>query len=416
MVLRDSPWLVGQLLRLLRSQWWSESRIDRYQETRLVAIMRHAVAAVPYYRALGIAPDSIRRATDLARFPVLRKSDVQREPEAFLAGGDRRAWRSSLTSGTTGEPMTTFFDRASWLVCKEALKLRRVLAVTNPLFRHFVSFAAAAEPAREPRPPAGWRPFRLTFLSVFTDPQRSIAQLDRLRPQILGGFPSHFAELIAAYAAAGRQPPAVPVLFTSSEHLSDADRNRIERAFGGRVFNVYGSTEFKEIAWECRAGRYHINFETVYVETEPRSGLGQALLITGLANRAMPLLRFDLGDLGELGRGTCACGRQSPYVARIHGRQVEQLELPSGRRVSPYLLTTLIEDRAGLRKYQLVQERPERLRIDVVTADGAGPDAFAPITTAIERALGGEVTVEFRPVAAIARTRGGKHRILVRPA
>jgi phenylacetate-CoA ligase len=288
--------------------------------------------------------------------------------------------------------------------------------VANPLFRHFVSFAAVPEREIAPVLPSRWRPLRVTFLSVFTEPARSIEQLDRLRPQILGGFPSHFAELIAAYAAAGQTPPRVPVIFTSSEHLSAADRARIERAFAGRVYNVYGSTEFKEIAWECRSGRYHVNFETVYVETEPRPDLGQALLITGLANRAMPLLRFDLGDLGELGQGRCACGRQSPYVARIHGRQVEQLELPSGRRVSPYLLTTLIERHPGVRKYQMVQERPERLRIDVVMPNGSGSQTFAPIAAEIERALGGEVAVEFRPVEAIERTRAGKHRVLVRPA
>lgn len=411
MALRPKFRFARQLAWMLRTQWWSEAAITRYQEARLVAIMRHAVTTVPFYRALGIAPDAIQSGADLKRFPVLRKADVQRAPEAFLAEIDRRGWLSAHTSGTTGEPMTTFFDPASWILCKQVAKARRILAVTNPLFRRIVSFTAEPETVFAAARP--WRPFSLTFLSVFTDPAQSIAQLDRLRPDILGGFPSHFNELIVAYAAAGRTPPRVPVVFTSSERLSDADRARIEHAFGGRVYDVYGSTEFKEIAWECQAGRYHVNFETVHVATEPRPGLGAALLITGLTNRAMPLLRFDLGDLGELGGGLCPCGRRSPLIRRIQGREVEQLELPSGRRISPYLLTTLIERHPGLRKYQLVQEQPGRLRVDVVVANGDGPEAFAPLAAEIGRALGGDIAVEFRPVEQIARTSAGKHRILV---
>ena len=62
------------------------------------------------------------------------------------------------------------------------------------------------------------------------------------------------------------------------------------------MFDVYGSTEAKEIAWECPAGvGYHINADWLLVETVPASdGLGATvgrILVTSLYNRAMPLFR-----------------------------------------------------------------------------------------------------------------------------
>ena len=116
------------------------------------------------------------------------------------------------------------------------------------------------------------------------------------------------------------------------------------------------STEFKEIAHECAYGRYHINFESVYVETEAEDDqTTPRLLVTSLVNKAMPLIRFDIGDYAKLGHDACACGRESPYLIDIAGREAEFLQLADGRRLSPYLLTTAVETAPGLVKYQFVQ-------------------------------------------------------------
>jgi phenylacetate-coenzyme A ligase PaaK-like adenylate-forming protein len=120
--------IVRHTLRSLKSQWWKATQIAAWQEQQLTRMMRHAVSEVPFYRRLGIDPESIASAADL-----------QSDPDRFLAAGvDRNGLHSSRTSGTTGEPTVTWFDDESWALCKYALKIRRILAVTSPWFRRLL--------------------------------------------------------------------------------------------------------------------------------------------------------------------------------------------------------------------------------------------------------------------------------------
>ena len=64
---------------------------------------------------------------------------------------------------------------------------------------------------------------------------------------MLYGFPGHLLRL--AGTAAGRLRPRL--IFTSGELLDAVTRRGIEAGFGAPVFDVYGCTEIKEIAWEC---------------------------------------------------------------------------------------------------------------------------------------------------------------------
>ena len=163
----------------LRSQWWPAARIEAYQEARLVAIMRHALTQVPFYRGLGISAADINQGSDLQRFPLIRKRDVQQEPRAFLADGlVPDELHASRTSGSSGEPMTTYFDRESWLLTRYALKMRRV-AVTGglPFMRQRATSGRTgrrgARSAERPRNPL------CTALRL--DPYRSAATPDGAR-------------------------------------------------------------------------------------------------------------------------------------------------------------------------------------------------------------------------------------------
>ena len=92
-------------------------------------------------------------------------------------------------------------------------------------------------------------------------------------------------------------------------------RKFIEKAFGAEVFDIYGCTEIKEIAWECEKHEgYHINEDDVYVEilhgeSPAKPGEVGDIVLTDLRNKAMPLIRYRIGDRGLLIAGNCSCGR-----------------------------------------------------------------------------------------------------------
>ncbi len=419
-LLRASAYTIG----LLRSEWWSQRRIRGLQERRLVAMMRYAVTKIPYYRCMGITPDSISQAADLRRFPYLTKSIVQeRWKELLLPAPPPDTLCTSPTSRSPGEPTTTYFDRSSWLFCKYAVKVRRTLRTMNPIGKRFL-IIAEAPPEASDRSSRGWSvPGRLLQVkrkSIFDDIADHAELIRDYRPDFVYAFPSFMMELLDFFEVRSEQAPRIPVITTSSELLTQTARASLESGFGSRVVDVYGSTEFKEVAWQCDQGTYHLNFESVFVETKPAQGgtdrgSGERLVLSSLRNRAMPLLRYDVGDHGRIRGGPCACGRQSPHLEDLSGREAEMLLLPEGKRVFPYLLTQTIEKLSGVRRYRVVQVDEVTLRLEVVASDnGPSESELSRMCRNLEELLEGRVHVSARAVETIPRTPGGKACVVAR--
>ena len=405
---------------LLRSEKWGRTVIRDYQHRRLVEQLRYATTFVPYYRELGIETDSINDGSALVRFPKLTKAVIQSNSELLCNPAVMSSQTyESRTSGSSGEPTTTWFDTRSWLLCKYALKIRRTLIAGAPWGQRLLIFDESSNPDGAIAAPVSRNLllYRQTRLSVFTDMQTQMAVLGELRPTAIYGSPSGVKELCDYAARDSLDMPEVPFIFLASELIPEETRRQIEGQLQGRVVGIYGSTEFKEIAHQCEYGRYHINFESVFVETEKEEGQATPrLLITSLVNKAMPLIRFDIGDYAELGEDPCACGRASPYLTDIVGREAEFLQLADGWRCSPFLLTTAIETTPGLTKFQFVQRPDLTLELKVVLAD-----SFASVDSSTEMlrqrlhaVLGPDTDIAITPVKSIARTRAGKHKVVAR--
>jgi phenylacetate-CoA ligase len=300
------------------------------------------------------------------------------------------------------------------------LKIRRVLAVVNPLGKkmlivHPSTLEGIAREGRERLKGFRWLT-RQMDVSLFDDMDRHVRTVLDFQPDIINTCPSHLCELSARFREKGIPPPEIPAMFTTSEYLSENSRRSVEEAFHGRIFDVYGSTEFKEIAWQCRQGTYHVNFEHAWLEALPSENGGSSepsLVITSLSNRAMPLLRYSIGDLGAVAWGACACGRRSPRLTGIRGRMAEMVTLPSGRRISPYVLTTTIEASPEIRRYQILQRSPEEIQVHVVAYN---TPIDAAVLESLARRLRGvmkeKVRIGFEQVSQINRSRSGKFQIV----
>jgi len=420
MRLADQLRVTQQLVGALRSQWWSAQRIRTYQDAALVRVMRHALTRVPFYRRLNLCADTISGAADLQRFPLIRKRDVQREPRAFLADGHTPATSfEARTSGSSGEPMTTYFDRDSWLFTRYALKMRRVAATGGPLLLRRVLLVSEQHPAQlgtvaRAAPHGLGMFFQQRYVSIHTPPELHLDEIERFRPHIIYAFPSYLLDLVVVAERLGRRLPPTNVLYTSSEVLTQPARRRIEESLRGRLYDVYGCTELKEVAWQCGHGPYHLNFESVHIEPQP-PGADARLVLTTLCNRAMPLLRFDIGDRAMFHSGPCRCGRAGPCLVEIAGREGEMITLPSGRHLSPYLMTTAIEAHESVRKYQIVQTGSDAFRVDLVLAgERASPDWQDSLCAELAHIAAEPVQFSVRVVDEIDRTPGGKRSVFVR--
>jgi len=219
-----------------------------------------------------------------------------------------------------------------------------------------------------------------------------VTELEALAPTILATYPSA-AMLLAEERLAGRLRIDLQEVWTGGETLTPAMRSFIQRAFGCKVANSYGASEFLSLASECTCGNLHLNSDWAILESVDERGrpvpvgeAGATALLTNLANHVQPLIRYDIGDRITLQAEPCACGSMLPVIG-VEGRTDDTLRLgmPGSPTVCvlPLAVTTVLEDDAGLFDFQLVQEGP----CDLLLRTGMRGPAAILVMRRAQRAL-----------------------------
>jgi phenylacetate-coenzyme A ligase PaaK-like adenylate-forming protein len=124
----------------------------------------------------------------------------------------------------------------------------------------------------------------------------------------------------------------------------------------------------------------------------PPGHISHSVLVTNLANRIQPVIRYDLGDAVFTLPGLCVCGNPLPAI-RVHGRcdDIVRLKGVSGRelKLPPLALTTVLEEIGGIHRFQIVQRTPDclALRIDASERAAREPALFARAARALQAYL-----------------------------
>jgi phenylacetate-coenzyme A ligase PaaK-like adenylate-forming protein len=213
---------------------------------------------------------------------------------------------------------------------------------------------------------------------------------------VLISYPSS-ADMLAQAQADGELTLHLAETWVGGEQLSAEQRQHIRSAFGCGLRNSYGASEFFAIACECAHGRLHLNHDWVIVEPVDRrlrpvapGEASDAVLLTNLANRTQPLLRYRLDDSLRLLPEPCACGSGFPAI-EVQGRADATLALHDAAdhvvRLLPLALCTAIEEGAGVTRLQLLCTAPDRLelRLEDGVPDRSG--AFARVQAALRAFL-----------------------------
>lgn len=127
------------------------------------------------------------------------------------------------------------------------------------------------------------------------------------------------------------------------------------------------------MGYECRQEHMHLNADWVIFEPVddrynliPAGQLSDRTLITNLANRVMPIIRYELGDRVSLDPQRCPCGITLPVV-NVEGRTDEILRFRSatGRSIPvlPLALWSIIKETPGVQRFQAIQTVPDQMKI-----------------------------------------------------
>ena len=410
-----------EYLRLLeRTQFDSHEVVQARQLGALKSMLLHAWNTVPFYRrvwsAAGVHPSDVRSFHDLEALPILTKSHIRKhELDLVSRAFDVSKLRVKRTSGSTGVPLTIRIDEPA-VQWKYACTLRsdqwsgwrlgqRVAKVWgNPEYRHF-----------------GWkgrlrnalldRAVYLDTLNLNSDRIREFTHsIRRHRPGLIFGHAHSLYLLACQLKKAGVSDIRPHGIISTAMLLHDWQRSVIEQVFGCKVTNRYGCEEVSLIASECEAHQgLHFNSDSIYAEPN-----GGQLLVTDLTNHAMPLIRYQIGDVVVPTERRCTCGRGLPMIDRIEGREADYVVTPSGAFISGISLTeNFALHIAGAAQVQIVQETLHDLRIRLVADEAFGDRSHRQIESLVQATFGPTMKYEVELVDAIPQEASGKYRFCI---
>ena len=409
-----------------KTQWYSSDELKELQLRLLRRLVRHCYNTVPYYHNLmdskGITVEDIKTLDDVKLFPVLTRERIMQAGDSIRSTRyPRLMTRVAYTGGTTGTPMQLRRDIFS--IANEHAFVRRQWDWAGIGLRDRCAYLTGriiVEPDRKTGPLHTYDPvMKELILSTYhlsRDTAKEYAEvIKRYGAKAVVGYPSAVYLLAQTCLDSGIQLTLESVL-TSSETLTGSMKSTIAEAFGCKVFDFYGSAERVCYIFTCEHGRYHIIPEYGLTELIPIDGpeeMQHSVVSTGFWNLAMPLIRYNMGDIVRKSDDTCPCGRQFQVIESISGRQADVVKTPSGREFGAAILTHLLYGTNHIVESQIVQDDLEHITIEYVPGNGFSAGDLADLRALILKHLPSELKVDLKEVEAVKRTSNGKIRPVV---
>ena len=361
--------LRDQFLDLARA---SADEVDTYAFNELKGIVKFSKQRIPYYtnifESLGDL-DSIKTVKDLLQsLPILSRRQAQENFDGlyFMAPDqDPNDYVIQSTSGSTGKPVSVMKFAPLYSAEYDALTLTewqlnsRDTSKTISTFR-IVETEYDEIPLGAPLSYIGATRLH-TSLSIL---KRTIPELldglHRLRPDYLFVNGIVARQLALAQLESDFEPIKIEQFLTVSDRVDPQLRELVKDVFGARIIDRYSSEEFGYIALQCPVHDHlHVCSPSLVVEVVDENGYAcdigvpGRVLVTSLHNSAMPLIRYDIGDIAELGE-PCDTGLNWPVLNQVNGRLRDSIVLPNGEfRLVTFFDSKMLGTRK-LRDYQII--------------------------------------------------------------
>ncbi len=395
------------------------------QLRELQDLLAYAARCVPYYRDLfqriGFDPRDVTSLEHLQQLPVTEKEDVKAAPERFRSTCVPR-WRiyEGQTSGTSGKPLVTYKTRETYQKIWAFQDRQRLLWGMDGRRPRVSLVQRLIVPRSQDRPPF-WRYDRSGdnwYFSIYHMKEANLAsyleKLEEIDPEEVRGIPSALY-VLARYANKvgwhGIRPKGI---ICATETVYDFQREEMERAFGCKVADQYGSSESVIAVFQCPHGTYHVHpefgiLETLDGTTPVRGRIGD-VVGTGFVNRAQVLIRYRIGDSAVLATEppACECGWTTEALLQVVGRIDDVLYTPEGDPIGR--LDYVLRGAPGVREGQIVQDAPDHLTVRFVAEGEPNPEAERVVGKKLASIFGPRMRIDYAWVPEIPRERSGKFR------
>jgi len=411
-----------------RTQWLSAQELEAYQLTQLQRVVKHAYETVPYYtrlmNRLGLQPSSVQRLSDITAFPVMTKDDLRRiGPDIVSKKYPPWCLRTAYTGGTSGLPVPV--RRDLWSIAREHAFVRRQFTWAGLTEADRCAYLEGRTVARPGETTARYHYYdaamkELTLSTFHLSPATVRTYVDLMKEYAISAlvaYPSAACVLAKGCVDQGLTLPLRCVL-TTSETLEESRKEFLTTAFACPVFDFYGSAERVCCIAMCEKGSYHVAPDYGLTELHPAAAPNEGcyrLVSTGFWNMAMPLIRYQMGDLVRSSGRACACGRAFPVIDQIAGREETIITTPSGVQLGAsaveYVLERILQSmyRLPVTAGRVVQDGPDQLTLEYVGAEGFQPVHAEQLREVMRQQAPQGMRTRIRAVQTMERTPRGKY-------
>ena len=209
--------------------------------------------------------------------------------------------------------------------------------------------------------------------------------------------------------------PSLKGCIVTSEMLFDSDKALLESQLGVPIINEYGAAELGLIAFQNKQDEWIANSEDLYIEVLDNNnkvlpyGEEGHIVITSLNNKAHPMIRYDLGDIGILSKLSTL---QKPILEKLVGRTNDIVQLPSGKKAAGltfyYVTKTVIEKEGNVKEFIIEQMTLDAFKISYVSSTELTEEKLKAIKKAICKYLEPNLNVVFERKEKLNRSNRGK--------
>jgi len=401
--------IIGEHIKDIKQKMEHKSKTYP-QKSDVDNFLKHACDTTEFYKQY--------KGTTLQQFPIVNKPILKENYKYFISDRyDESELVKVTTSGSYGTPFT-------YLLTKEKKKRQQAEVIYfGKLANYDVGIKHAY--ARVTKSKSKLKLFLQNQLLI--DPTNmNIDWFARYRNElkkgykVIIGYPSTITALAKYCLKKGDSSKdfSLQGVITTAEPLLQDQRKVLAELFGCPIVNRYSTEEFGVVANSCSEGNLHLNRATFKVELLDDNGkevkpdeIGR-IVITDLYSHALPLIRYDIGDLGKYKSG-CTCGYEGKVLTSVLGRQIETIYNTMGEYISPFALNGAMRDLDGILQFQFIQEGKDSYRLLIVPLENYISSTEEIIKRRFLDILGNDAKFEIEKVNDIPPFNSGKRPYII---
>lgn len=388
-------------------------------EKQKKAILKHHFTDNHFYNSLVT-----NKNASWNELPVLSKKDFQQPLYKRLSKGyTLKNVFKGKTSGSSGHPFTFAKDKyahaMAWAAFHEAYEQHGINLNTSLQARFYgIPLSGKGKYMELAKDFVSYRKRFPIFNMNDEVLERFLNRFKKNKFDYINGYTSSIV-LLANYCKRKNLIlksicPSLKICIVTSEMLFPDDRSLLEQWLGIPVVNEYGASEVGLIAMQNSKGDFEVNQHNLFVEVvdgnnQPlQDGEIGRLLVTDLFNKAHPMIRYEIGDLGSL--ETLENGIR--ILKELQGRTSDIARLPSGKVVPGltfyYVTKTVIKEDLDILEFIVIQKKPSLFEIQYVSRAEINEHLKSSIHKAMDEYLESGLKVKFTRLSVLDRSKRGK--------